>query len=142
MTSDDSNPEQSVVWTFQIVGGDPFSVQPKEGPVLEHNGVMSVWNISLRRSQAEQLQQIALHHGARVPLFHAEVDRTGQGLRDAHLELQGEDYPFPTPKCPGCFWFDPLTDTGCGYVDWPEEMKEVPISKAWEDLDNCPGFGR
>lgn len=140
MSSTNSNPEQSVVWTLKVIGGEPFAIQPKDGPVLTHDGTLSVWNISLREHQAQQLAQIARRHGADVPLLHAETDRTGGGLRGEQLDLQGEDYPFPTPRCPGCFWFDPSTKTGCGHVDWPPEMREGVLPKAWEDLRLCPGL--
>ena len=138
MTRPDSTPDQSVVWTMKVVGGEPFEVIPKDGPALIHNGILSVWNISLRKSQVERLEQIALHHGARVPLLHAETDRTGGGTRSMQLEIQKEEYHFPTPRCPGCFWFDPLSSSRCGYVDWPDEMKKEVMSKAWDDLNQCP----
>lgn len=138
MTMPELKPDQSVVWTLKVVAGTPFSVQPDDGPVLTHDGVLSVWNIALKQRQAEQLKQIALHHGARVPVMHAQWDRTSGGLRNVLLDMDADSYEFRTPRCPGCFWFDPQTKSACGVLDWPEESKREVMSKAWDDLKLCP----
>lgn len=133
MDKEDSKTEldPNVVWTLKVTGGQPFAIQLVDGPVLSHDGVLSVWNVALRESQATQLREIARLRGAQIPLFHAEYDRGGE------LRL-GQESTFLTPRCPTCFWYDPNTPSSCGFEDWPAEVKRDLISKAWSDLDLCP----
>lgn len=138
-----SNGMTPKLWTFQIRGGEPFSIQPPGNPRQEHNGSMSVFHLVLTREQVNDIQQHleTTNPDCKVDAWPVAEETDDQAQeRDVLLHGQ-EDAVFPSTACPACFWFDPLDVGYCGWTAWAEETRKQALDSheaARDGIGNCP----
>ncbi len=86
--SQPSNLMDRKVWTFCIRGGEPFrlGLTDKIGPVLDHDGSMTIWKMVGTAEEAESVESmVTTLIGARVER-HTEVeDAEMLAIRDQRL---------------------------------------------------------
>jgi hypothetical protein len=132
-----------LLWTFSVVGGEPFCITMEGNPPIEHSGGTSVFHAVATPKQVSHLIDIAERAGCVVRANAPRAQSTEQRAeRMALLGVAAQNRVWPSTVCPLCYWFDPLIEDGmpCGAVQWPEEMRRVSLenSKAVADLDACP----
>lgn len=132
------------VYNLQVVGGDPFSLQPQANPPLRHDGVKWTGQLLLSREEYAQLEEVCAKHGAE--LVHNEMMTLEEHKQERERRKnmsQMDDTVFFTAECGLCMFCDLKEDgTGmeCGVESWAPESVEklLETEKAREDLTNCP----
>lgn len=65
------------VWTFCIVGGEPFQLSLPGNPALEHDGHRTLWHLAGTQEMANQAEQLLKDTGAQITV-HAEFETEEQ----------------------------------------------------------------
>jgi len=135
------------LWVFQVQGGAPFRTQVGGNPSVEHDGGTSVFHLMLEEPDARHFVSLVEEMGCAVQARPSRRQSKAQKLeRESLLGVGKEDAVWPTPNCPTCYWFDPVSlqagggGEPCGAKGWPEETRRVSLesNKAVEDLEACP----
>lgn len=132
------------VYNLEVVGGEPFSLQPHANPPLRHDGERWVGQLLLSKEEFEQLKVECAERGAE--LIHNEMmtleEHAAERERRKNL-AQLDETVFFSKECGTCT-FCSLKDDGtgmeCGVESWAPESVEklLETDKAREDLTNCP----
>lgn len=132
---------RTLLWTFSVRGGKPFSIHPERNPEVHHDGRLSIWHLILTMDQVAQIETVAASNGATLR-WSAEVQTPEQEEeRRELLQAQDESMVIPCIRCPSCFWFDLKVDGYCGFEKWPREQVEEALDtddKAQADARECP----
>jgi len=135
------------LWIFKVTGGDPFRLQVKGNPVLEHDGgANNVLQTMCTRPQALALEAEMQAKGARVEANCPSETAEQKEQRKNLLKVLGNDRVFPSAKCPECSWFDPMIVSLCGAgfsfsgPGWDDDtMKGVMSNEKYAaDFESCP----
>ena len=126
------------VWTFQVIGGDAFALQPEGNPAVGHDGALSIWHLVLDDEQADEIAEVIRTHGARVEQ-HAQTEDPEQTELHQRI-LDATDGVFPCVQCSRCFWLDVQVEGYCGYRGWEPERRDAALELvlAQQDLAKCP----
>lgn len=130
---------QPRVWTFQLVGGDPFGMGVPNNPQIKHDGGITLYHLVGSETLANQV-------GNLIESFGCRVTRTGEletpeqsSYHQQYIESQAS--LFPCMECVGCFWLDLHTEGYCGLESWGSVAREQSLkwySKATSDAGSCP----
>jgi hypothetical protein len=130
------------LWTIVITGPEPFTFQAAGNPAMEHSGGTSVDHLVLTAREVGELKLLAAAAGCKVKANPMEGQNEAQiRKRQRFAGLAGKEWLWPTPGCPMCPWFDPLSaapEDGqgirecCGILFLPEES--VQTLRATSDL--------
>jgi hypothetical protein len=129
------------VWTFTILGGDPFGIAIPGNPPLRHDGTRTIQPLYATQEVADGLQAKAEGYGCTVKVTCQEEPREAAEERAAILALQQDDAVLPSNKCPSCFWLALTPPDQCGVSAWPKETVDAAIQahdQAINDLLDCP----
>lgn len=132
---------QNKVITYTIKGGSSFRLRTLGNPEIEHDGSESVGHLYCSISEAEAIGTYAISRGCSFDFWEMQTQTLEQEKeRQALLGFQKENAVFPTAKCPECAWFDPLTKSYCGLIEWPQESKEILLKKSHhvQHQKDCP----
>ncbi len=113
------------LWTFEVTGPQPLSMQIIGNPSLVHSPPMSITALLLTPRQAEVVENAIRARGFSVNKRVAARQTIEQ--HEERLAILGsEDTVFPCADCPICFFFDPLLPDSkiCGRTYWPAAMVE------------------
>lgn len=135
--------------------GEPFALQMKGNPPVEHDGGTTVVHLALTAEQAEILKGVAVEHGVDCDLITHERQTPEQSKeRQTLLGMQRGERAWPSGSCPSCPWFDPLLEADpCGRVGWPPEsiaafgegahpqqaLSKCPVPHVWDKV-GCGGI--
>lgn len=73
------------VWTFVVIGGQPFSLTLPDNPKLDHNGSMTVWKTFCDDGTAASLKEAFTALGATHVTFTTESESAEQKAERASL---------------------------------------------------------
>jgi len=132
--------ETKRLWTLRLRGGEPFQVQAPGNLILDHDGSDTIHTLLMTDPE---VQQVVAWIGKRA---HIDMSRSAQETpeQDHERKVLAGKVPLvlPTPNCPTCIFFDPLSAEHCGVVDWHGEMVLAVVqqhtAKVKEDLKACP----
>ena len=130
------------LWTFVLRGGVAFKLAPKGNLPMEHDGTKSLLKAVLTERRAEETARLIEGYGCEVEFHTEREDDEQKAVRRRLAGVLRDEQVFPTPKCPGCAFFDVLDARYCGVVMWPKEavwslLDRLP-EKAKSDLQQCP----
>lgn len=126
--------------TYLLKGGESLSLQRKGCPALEHNGVRTVWKAALSPEDHAAVLLLVRGRGIECEVFDSGVQRQKDHEDRSLFRQLARDIEYLTPECPLCYFFDPGTETTCGYTDWPPERVEVGkgVAAGAESVRKCP----
>ena len=128
-----------LVWTFQLVGGDPFGLHVLNNPAVQHEGGISIWHLRINKVQAQEVQDLASRYGVRIRAY-CETETDEQ--TEMHTRLfESEASLFQCAECPNCYWLDLQTEGYCGAQSWARERRVAALEafeSARTDLGACP----
>jgi hypothetical protein len=110
------------LWTFQVMGVEPFAIQPPGNPTAFFEGGTGVFHFMLTAEQAAFVAHAIKAQGLKVKSW--PVAGQTEEQRAERLAFLGEgktEDDFPSLMCPMCFWFDPTAKGMCGRSAWPPE---------------------
>ena len=131
--------EERLMWTFQLVGGEPFNLEVPLNPPAVHNGNLSIWHLRVTKTQAKEIETLAGFGGVRVTT-HCEVETEEQSKIHQRFHESGESL-FACLQCVECYWLDLQTEGYCGLRSWPRERADAALEGwkgAFEDAARCP----
>lgn len=129
------------VWTFTILGGEPFGLALPGNPPLRHDGTRTIQSLYATQEVADGLRAKAGGYGCTVKVTCQEESQEAAEERAAILALQQDDAVFPSSKCPSCFWLALNSLDQCGVSAWAKETVDAAIQahdQAINDLLDCP----
>tara|TARA_X000000950_G_scaffold240276_2_gene293230 strand:+ start:19054 stop:19485 length:432 start_codon:yes stop_codon:yes gene_type:complete len=129
-----------LLWTLLIQGGAEVSFRA-QGTIQYHDGSQSIWKVRGNEEAIQEVVATAQSVGCQVTVYGEGQTNEQEKIRLKMLGAQKEGYVFQTEQCPNCHWFDPLTETNCGFEDWPDETVDASVllhEKARLDRDKCP----
>jgi len=130
---------ERLMWTFRIVGGDPFDLQVLGNPSAEHGGGLSIWHLRVTDPHALEIEEVAKLHGARV-MAHCQTETDEQTAMHKKM-LESGDSLFSCLLCAECYWLDLQVEGYCGMTEWPPERRQAALESfegAVEDAAACP----
>ena len=103
--------------------GQPFTLQIKGNPPVEHDGGNSITPLTLTEQQVGVLTHELRRHKAEFDLIPHERQTPEQAAeRQTLLGMQRGERVWPSAACPSCPWFDPLLEGApCGRDGWEAE---------------------
>jgi len=128
-----------LIWTYQLVGGERFSIHLANNPAAHHDGGVSVWHLRVNGHQSEEVQAVARNKGVRIT-GHA-LTETAEQTEMHNRYMEAETSLFPCVQCPSCYWLDLQVEGYCGAESWPKSRRVAAVeafSGALQDLENCP----
>lgn len=128
------------MWTFRLQGGEALALK---GGLLsvEHDGVLSVWNILLTAKEAQELEGLLRARGIRVSRWSEPPPPEAQAEREMLLQAQRGEVTYLTLQCPACFWMDLKVEDKCGLQAWHKDTRDEALrmyDKARSDALACP----
>lgn len=127
-------------WTFRLLGGEPV-VMRVGLPTVEHDGILSLWNLWLTAQEAHELEVLLVARGIRVSRWSEAPSEEAQAERDMLLKAQRGEVTYLTIQCPSCFWMDLKAEDKCGLLKWHKDTRDEALrmyDKAREDALSCP----
>lgn len=132
--------ETKRLWTLRLRGGEAFKLKAPGNLILDHDGSDTIHTLLL---SDDGIQAVIADIGKRATV---EMSRSAlespQQMRERKVLAGRIPLVLPTPECPACIFFDPMTEGHCGVVDWPSESVLAAIqgntAKAKGDLAACP----
>lgn len=129
------------LWTVTIRGGNPQTLQIRGNPTIEHDGGQTVHHLVATQAQIRLLRDLMGVGGCDIEFIPARGESPTQRHERAALLGRGmEDVVWPSPGCPGCFWFDPTKDDPCRYRAGDPMIRTLSLethTKARKDADAC-----
>jgi hypothetical protein len=130
------------LWTLVLKGGNPRRFSLRGNPSVEHDGGQTVHHLVATRKQMEMLRDMLRVGGCQIEFIPGRQESPEQ--RHARAALLGhgkEDVVWPSPGCPGCFWFDPKEEDPCRYRSGDLTTRSLSLEaheKARKDASACP----
>ncbi len=122
--------------------GQPFTLQFKGNPPVEHDGGNSITHLALTEEQVGVLTHELRQRGTEFDLIPHERQTSEQAIeRQTLLGMQRGDRVWPSAACPSCPWFDPLLEGDpCGRDGWEVEAIAAFGERAapQDALSGCP----
>jgi hypothetical protein len=130
------------LWTITMRGGNPRTFQLRGNPTVEHDGGQTVHHIVATQAQVRLLRDLMQVEGCEIEFIPARRESSTQRHERAALLGRGmEDAVWPSPGCPGCFWFDPTDSDPCRYRSGDPTTRSLSLEaheKARTDASACP----
>ena len=123
---------------MDISGGSPFRIEVSRHPLLEHDGVKSVWHTNLEPAQVAAIKDVAEKNGATVQVFSGDDDGSKAESIKQSQELQMTGWK--THQCPMCYFCDLTIPSKCGKMSWGSRVLATAMKhpKAGEAAAKCP----
>ena len=132
----------TLIWTFQLVGGEEFQLHTENNRAVQHDGGLSIWHLRLNKLQAQEVQTLAEQSGVTVKAHCATEDDEQTEMHQRYFE--SEESLFRCARCLDCYWLDLQIDGYCGAETWPPERRQAALESfgaADKDLETCPVRG-
>jgi hypothetical protein len=131
------------IWTFQLVGGSQFAIQPDGNPPVSHDGSLSIWHLRLTDEQAEEVEGFCQAREVKVTKHADVVTEEQEAMHQRYMEA--DTSVFPCGHCPNCYWLDLQVEHYCGHAAWVPERRRAALEtfeQAHTDLEACPLWER
>ena len=116
---------QKKVYNLEIKGGNPFQMEVKGSPLIEHDGRKTFHLVLLSEDQYKELKN----------------HLTSIGVEVVHQFAGSNKVCSPqTPKCVECRFYIAAADSSCGMDIWTDDEVQGYLSseRARKDLSLCP----